>query len=91
MVSDRGPLDGATEFQPRVQWFSIKVEAAPASAPTRRVHTQLLDTTVLHDKIGPFTGKLPSAFDGQKDPLLDRRLDTEGVRVGPARTPVHLR
>lgn len=74
--SDRGPLDGATRFVPRVQQFHIRINETTEP----RVSVELASTTLLTDEEGrPFTG-----FFGRVDPGDDRRslqLDPEAVRV----------
>ncbi len=76
MMSDRGPMDGALDYQPRFHAFTI--ELAPGSSRPVTVH--LVSTTVLHDDKGPYSGAA-AAFDADADPGLDRRLDPEALRV----------
>ncbi len=81
-LPDRGPLDGAVNWNCRIHKIRIT-----ASSPNRQlgnrqaqVKTQLVSTVLLRDKQGnPFTG-LASAF--QATAKSARRLDPEGVRVG---------
>lgn len=76
MISDRGPLDGATDYQPRVQVFGLKIEPG---MPTP-VRLELRSTIILRDDAGPFTGS-GGAYDADAPPKNDRRLDTEGIQL----------
>lgn len=77
LVSDRGPVDGASDFLCRAHRFRIRVSPG-AKEP---VSLTLLATTLLTDeKDQPFTGAL-DAFE-HKQPEKNRRFDPEGARVG---------
>lgn len=76
--NDRGPLDGATRFRPRIQTLRILIN--PASAQPVEVHH--IATTLLSDESSqPFTG-FYGRFD-EADQTKGLRLDPEGIRAEP--------
>lgn len=76
--NDRGPLDGATRFRPRIQTLRIFIN--PASA--QPVEVQHVATTLLTDETNqPFTG-FYGRFD-EADQTKGLRLDPEGIRAEP--------
>jgi len=81
MASDRGPLDGATDFPVRLHFVSIVVNpnARPPVAVT-------LDSTVLlrNGQGENFVGS--NAALNLVEPSCSLRLDPEGVRFGPQGT-----
>ncbi len=75
-LSDRGPFDGAVDWQCRIQTFKIAMDP---SGGDRQLKIEHLATTCLIDDFGkPFTG-LASAFKGNSK--YAARLDPEGLRV----------
>ncbi len=76
VLPDRGPQDGAVDWNCRVQLFSISIDPTAA-----QVVTLLLQKTVLlRDELGrPFLG---SAASIEADRDRASRLDPEGIRVG---------
>lgn len=78
LASDRGPKDGASDFACRYHRMEIRV--APQAKPV--VTLKLTATTLLTDEKGAtFIGALDAFRDAR--PEANRRLDPEGVRVGP--------
>ena len=76
--NDRGPLDGATRFRPRIQTLRILIN--PASA--QPVEVQHVATTLLSDEADqPFTG-FYGRFD-ETNQAKGLRLDPEGIRAEP--------
>lgn len=76
--NDRGPLDGATRFRPRIQTFRILIN--PAS--TQPVEVQHVATALLTDETGqPFTGYYGRL--DETDQTKGLRLDPEGIRAEP--------
>jgi hypothetical protein len=81
VASDRGPQDGASDFQCRLHLLNIVVEPE-AQTPVR---LRLASTVLLRDEQGrPLVGSL-QALDPSA-PQRSLRFDPEGVRVGPAGT-----
>lgn len=81
ILPDRGPRDGGTAYQCRFHLATI----APASDNPARWEFALNRTVILKDEQGrPFIGS-SGAYrpSGDPDGRDDRRLDPEGVRVGP--------
>ena len=77
-VADRGPLDGASQFQCR--FHEIELSFVPGQKPDREF--RVLSTSLLTTPAGqPLVGAL-EAFDAQS-PERTLRLDPEGLRVGP--------
>lgn len=75
-LPDRGPLDGASQFQCRYHLVELTIN--PAETPAARF--QLLKTTMLKNEEGrPLVGAL-EAFD-LKSPSKSLRFDPESVRV----------
>lgn len=75
-LSDRGPFDGAVEWQCRIQTFDISVDDS-ASQP--KVKVDHVATTCLTDAEGrPLTG-LASFY--KSDSTHTERLDPEGLRM----------
>lgn len=78
LASDRGPKDGAVDFPCRIHSMDITVQ--PESATP--VQLKLVSTTLLTNEVGqPFSGALSSI--DKTNPSKSRRLDPEGIRVGP--------
>ncbi len=76
-LSDRGPLDGASQFQCRFHAIELSIE--PAGDRSTRFH--MLQTTLLKTEEGiPLVGAL-EAFNTQV-PSKSLRLDPEALRVG---------
>ena len=76
VLPDRGPQDGAVDWNCRVQQFSFSIE--PTTSPV--VTPQLLRTILLTDESGrPFLGSAAS-LEASHDRAA--RLDPEGIRVG---------
>ena len=76
MVPDRGPLDGAVDWNCRIQKVRIDV----GDDPQHPIAFELLETIVLKNQEGiPFTG-FASAF--LATDTRTQRLDPEGIRVG---------
>ncbi len=81
LASDRGPLDGATDYPCRVHLLEIVVQ--PDQQPP--IAVQLRATVLLKNEAGqPLVGSL-TAIDAEK-PERSLRFDPEGVRVGPRGT-----
>ncbi len=79
-LSDRGPDDGAVSYPCRVQFYEIRI--SPGAEPA--VRAELKKTVRFTDMQGrPLTGRSTLLQAGEK---LGRRLDPEGLRVGPAGT-----
>ncbi len=80
MISDRGPLDGATDYQPRVQVFGLTIEPGTPSP----VRLELRSTIILREDdgsgAGPFSGSA-GAYDADVPTKNDRRLDPEGIQI----------
>ena len=75
-LSDRGPFDGAVEWQCRIQTYKIAVDKSDGEA---KVEIDHVATTCLTDQEGrPLTG-LASHY--QADSTHGQRLDPEGLRV----------
>ena len=76
---DRGPFDGLTDvpYIDRVHFLHIDT-----NLQSKQVSTTLLDTRFLRDEFGRRFLGAAGAFDLEK-PILTRRLDPEGIRVGP--------
>ena len=75
-LSDRGPFDGAVDWQCRIQTFKIGMETSAGDPQLKIDHVA---TTCLIDDLGkPFTG-LASAFQGNS--AHPARLDPEGLRI----------
>ena len=78
LASDRGPKDGAIDYPCRIHTMEITV--SPDSK--NPVRLKLASTTLLTNEAGqPFSGALATI--DKKAPEKSRRLDPEGVRVGP--------
>ncbi|MFM7055730.1 MAG: esterase-like activity of phytase family protein [Planctomycetota bacterium] len=79
-LSDRGPDDGAVSYPCRVQFYEITI--SPGAHPA--VRADLRKTVRLKDSQGrPLTGRSTLL---QASETLGRRLDPEGLRLGPAGT-----
>lgn len=75
-LADRGPLDGASQFQCRFHEIELSIDVSRNPSVTFR----LLGTTMLTTKDGqPLVGAL-EAFDTSA-PMQGRRLDPEGIRI----------
>ncbi len=75
-LADRGPLDGASQFQCRFHEIELSIDVSRNPA----VSFRLLGTTMLKTKNGlPLVGAL-EAFDTSA-PMQGRRLDPEGIRI----------
>jgi hypothetical protein len=78
LASDRGPKDGAIDYPCRIHMMDITVDPESKNP----VQLKLASTTLLTNEMGQsFSGAL-SMID-KKNPEKSRRLDPEGVRVGP--------
>lgn len=84
MAADRGPKDGATDFPCR--FHTVRIAVAPGRTPA--VTATLTDTTLLRNAAGGLLFGGLTAFDRDRpfDLAVSRRLDPEGIRVGPAGT-----
>lgn len=78
LASDRGPKDGAIDYPCRIHMMDITVDPESKNP----VQLKLASTTLLTNEMGQnFSGAL-SMID-KNNPEKSRRLDPEGVRVGP--------
>jgi hypothetical protein len=80
-VPDRGPADGTTSYQDRYYLLDLAVTpGAPAPVTIRLAGATLLTDEEGHNLVGT-----AAAFDATGSPA-GRRLDPEGLRVGPRGT-----
>lgn len=78
LASDRGPKDGAIDYPCRIHKMDITVDPESKNP----VQLKLVSTTLLTNESGqPFSGALVTIDKNQ--PEKSRRLDPEGVRIGP--------
>lgn len=81
LASDRGPLDGATDYPCRVHL--LEIVAKPGQQPPLEV--QLRSTVLLRDEANQSLVGSLAAINTEK-PERSLRLDPEGIRVGPRGT-----
>ena len=75
-IADRGPLDGASQFQCRFHEIELSIDMTQSPSVT----FQLINTTMLSTKGGVTLVGALEAFDISA-PMQGRRLDPEGIRV----------
>lgn len=76
MLADRGPNNGLDPY--RCRWHEFDIHVAPGEAEP--VRCTLVSTTLMSGPDGPYLG-LSTLW--STDPLRQRRLDPEGIRVLP--------
>lgn len=80
-VPDRGPFDGLTDV-PYLDRFHFLQITTELGAPFPNIHTVLLDTRLLKNKLGETFVGAAGAF-GTNVEFATLRLDPVGIRVGP--------